>query len=32
LTRDNGWHLVAVYGHGYRLVHLRPPPVVVTES
>ena len=25
LTPDNGWHLVAVYGHGYRLVQLRSP-------
>ena len=30
LTPDNGWRLLAVYGHGYRLVQLRAPqqPVV----
>lgn len=32
LTPDNGWHLVAVYGHGYRLMPLRFPQETTTRS
>jgi DNA-binding response OmpR family regulator len=32
LIPRHGWHLVAVYGHGYRLVQLRAPQETVIES